>query len=99
MDLEKLQKWVKDDWEKRSKKKPDPCLQLIYLFEELGEMSEAIRKSSGNKKHKNVETDLEEEIGDVLISLATIANNYNINLTSAVKKSQNKILKRHSQNF
>lgn len=95
MKLEELQKWVKEDWDKKSKKRPNPHLQLIYLFEELGEMAEAIRKSSGNKTRKKIRVDLEGEIGDVLIAIATIANNYNIDLDAAISKSKKKIIQRH----
>ncbi len=98
MKLKALQKWVCEDWNKRSKKKPDPHLQLIYLFEELGEMAEAIRKIGGNKARKNVEVDLEGEMGDVLIALATLANNCNVDLSAAVKKCK-KIILRHGQGF
>lgn len=95
MNLKELQNWVKEDWDKNSKKKPDPHLQLIYLFEELGEMAEAIRKAGGDKERKEMKPDLEGEIGDVLIALATVANNYNIDLESAAVKTKNKITKRH----
>jgi len=97
MDLKELQNWVKKDWEKESKKKPDCRLQLIYLFEELGEMAEAIRKLSGNKKRKRLRVDLEGEMGDVLITLATVANYYGINLNNSVSKTKKKITKRHIQ--
>jgi len=99
MTLKDLQNWVKSDWEKSSKKKPDPHLQLIFLFEELGEMAEAIRKSSGNKKRKNVVVDLEGEMGDVLIALSTIANHYKIDLDTAIEKTKKKIKSRHRQGF
>jgi NTP pyrophosphatase (non-canonical NTP hydrolase) len=72
-------------------------LQLIYLFEELGEMAEAIRKLSGNKKRKRLRVDLEGEMGDVLITLATVANYYGINLNNSVSKTKKKIHQRHVQ--
>lgn|SRR3989338_738923 len=97
MNLNELQKWVKKDWDKASKKKPDPHLQLLYLFEELGEMAEAIRKLSGHKTRKKVTVDLEGEIGDVLIAIATVANNYGIDLGAAASKSKKKIIKRHAR--
>ena len=99
MTLNELQKWVKRDWEKSSKNKPNPHLQLIFLFEELGEMAEAIRKSSGNKKRKQVIVDLEGEMGDVLIALSTIANHYQIDLEKAIDKTKKKIKARHRQGF
>lgn len=94
-----MQKWVKRDWDRKSKQKPDPHLQLIYLFEELGEMAEAIRKSGGNKTRKKIKVDLEGEIGDVLITIATIANNYGIDLNAAVSKTKKKIIQRHLKGF
>ena len=99
MNLLELQQWVRTDWEQSPNARPDVHLQLLYLFEELGEMAEAIRKSSGNKEHKDVVVDLEGEMGDVLIALATVANNYHVDLESAVRKSQSKILERHKNGF
>lgn len=97
--MSRLQAWVAEDWDRRSKHKPDPHLQLIYLFEELGEMAEAIRKQGGYKTRKKVEVDLEGEMGDVLIALATLANHYGIDLGQAVRKCQKKIRKRHKSGF
>lgn len=95
MNLNELQNWVKEDWENESRKNPDPHLQLLYLFEELGEMCEAIRKLGGHKERKDMEADLEGELGDVLVALTTVANNYGIDLNSAVSKSKKKIIERH----
>lgn len=97
MNLKELQKWVQKDWDNLSKEKPNSHLQLIYLFEELGEMAESIRKLGGNKERKEIKTDLEEEIGDVLIAITTIANNYGIDLNSAVEKTKKKIIDRHNK--
>ena len=97
MNIQELQAWVKEDWETSSTIKPDPHLQLIYLFEELGEMAEAIRKSSGFKARKEVDVDLEGEMGDVMIALVTVANEYQIDLTAAVEKCKRKIQERHKK--
>ncbi|HXK37961.1 MAG TPA: MazG nucleotide pyrophosphohydrolase domain-containing protein [Candidatus Paceibacterota bacterium] len=99
MQILELQQWVRTDWEQHSNTRPDPHLQLLYLFEELGEMAEAIRKSSGYKDRKDEVMDLEGEMGDVLIALATVANNYNIDLDAAVQKSKIKIEERHRGGF
>ncbi len=90
-----MQQWVREDWEHSSKKQPDRHLQLVYLIEELGEVMEAIRMSQGDKGRKRMRSDIEGEMGDVIIALATIANSYEINLTRAIKKSKTKIIKRH----
>lgn len=97
MRLKDLQNWVKEDWETYSKKMPDPHLQLLYLFEELGEVAESIRKLTGNKDRKKMKVDLEGELGDVLIALTTIANHYKIDLEQSIAKTQVKIRKRHKK--
>lgn len=97
MNLDELQKWVSDDWQHSSKKQPDQCLQLMYLFEELGELVEAIRKSQGDKERKRMAVDIDGEMGDVVIALATIANHHKISLSQAVAKSKQKIINRHKQ--
>lgn len=99
MNIQELQQWVRADWEQHSNNKPDPHLQLLYLFEELGEMAEAIRKNGGYKDRKDEVMDLEGEMGDVLIALATVANNYGIDLEAAVVKSKAKIEERHKGGF
>jgi len=98
-----LQNFVREDWEKKSSHQPDSHLQLIYLFEELGEMAEAIRirqlAEGGQKKRNKAKADLAGEMGDVLIALATIANHYGIDLDAACLKSKKKITKRHARGF
>ncbi len=97
MNLSDLQNWVKEDWEKASKKMPDAHLQLLYLFEELGEVAEAIRKTGGDKERVDKEVDLECELGDVLVALSTIANSYGVDLGAAAEKSKKKIIERHAK--
>lgn len=99
MTLKELQHWVEDDWKHNSKSRPEVYLQLIYLFEELGEMAEAIRKLNKEKDRKAVETDLAGEMADVLISLTTIANHFDIDLTTAVAEAQAKITARHEEGY
>ncbi len=98
MTIKELQSWVERDWQ-RSPQQPDMQLQLIYLFEELGEMAEAIRKRDGSKARKTDATDLEGEMADVLISITTIANHFDIDLTEAVSRCQKKIEDRHEQGY
>ena len=70
-------------------------LQLIYLFEELGEMAEAIRKHNGDKPRTETAADLKGEIADVLISITTLANHFDIDLTEALIQAKHKIEQRH----
>jgi NTP pyrophosphatase (non-canonical NTP hydrolase) len=99
MQIKELQEWVRADWDNHSLVQPNPHVQLLYLFEELGEMAEAIRKKVGHKEHKNEATDLEGEMGDVLIALFTVANNHHIDLEEAVQKTMSKIKTRHAEGY
>jgi NTP pyrophosphatase (non-canonical NTP hydrolase) len=95
MKLSDLQQWVAKDWDEHSPKKPDPHLQLLYMIEEFGEVAEAIRKNQGDKKRKDVSVDLEGELGDLLITICTLANTYGVDLEKSASKAQAKITKRH----
>lgn len=71
---------------------------MLLLFEETGELAKAIRKTIPNfaidyKKVENY-TDIEEEIADVFIVLTSICNKLNINLYDAIKKKEEKNIKR-----
>lgn len=99
MTLAELQKWVKDDWDKNSTTKPSIELQLLYIIEEFGEVAEAIRKSSGNKARKDVVTDIGSEFADLMITIVTLANSYDIDLTGEIAKFQHRLAERHARGF
>lgn len=72
--------------------------KMLLLLEETGELAKAIRKtlpeaSIDYDKIKNY-TDIEEEIADVFIVLLSICNRLNINLYDAIKKKEEKNIKR-----
>lgn len=94
MTIKELQDWVDNDWKTHRKSPPPVLMQLLYLIEELGEVAEAIRKHESvydreGKAQKAV--DIGGEMGDLLISLMTLANHYGIDLTSEVQKFQKKV--------
>jgi len=89
------QKWVKDAWKKSPKTNISERDELLFLMEEIGEMAEAVRKLSGNKENKDLKTDLEKELGDILLSLLTLAIRYNIDLETAFEKTKDSIIKRY----
>lgn len=93
MKLKELQKWTKDAW-KKSTKKVDEKDELLFLFEELGEVAEAIRIKNGLKKNKPI-SDLEDEFGNVLLSLITLANRYNVDLEKGMKKTMKRVEERY----
>lgn len=72
--------------------------KMLLLLEETGELAKAIRKtlpeaSIDYDKIKNY-TSIEEEIADVFIVLVSICNRLNINLYDAIKKKEEKNIKR-----
>jgi NTP pyrophosphatase (non-canonical NTP hydrolase) len=99
MTITDLQQWVAEDWRKRSKHQPTVELQLLYIIEELGEVAEAIRKQDGKKDRKQSEVDLGSEMADLVISIMTLANHFEVNIDDEVKKFQERITKRHSEGY
>jgi NTP pyrophosphatase (non-canonical NTP hydrolase) len=95
MRIRSFQEWVGNSWLEYKGGLPDKHLQLLFVVEEFGEVAEAIRKSQGDKDHKNSRIHLEEEMGDLLVSLSTVAVEQGIDLESAAKKAKAKIIKRH----
>jgi len=99
MTIHELQKWVYDDWHKRSKVMPSVELQLLYIMEELGEVAEAIRKASGSKTRKQAEVDLGSELADLLVSITTLANHFEVDIEKEITLFQSRLAKRHQEGF
>jgi NTP pyrophosphatase (non-canonical NTP hydrolase) len=100
MTIDELQKWVKDDWKNNHATPPTVTLQILYLVEELGEVAEAIRKHESRYDRVGKATkpvDIGGEMGDLLISLTTLANTYNISLTKEVKGFQERLALRREK--
>lgn len=93
MRLKELQTWTKNAWKKSDKKVTEKD-ELLFLFEEIGEVAEAIRIENGFKKNKT-KPDLEDEFGNVLLSLITLANRYNVDLEKGMKKTIKRIEERY----
>ncbi len=99
MTINELQRWVQEDWAKRSKIAPSTELQLLYIIEEFGEVAEAIRKSSGAKERKDSTVDLGSELADLMISITTLANNFDIDLEKEIADFKTRLETRHQQGF
>lgn len=99
MTIKDLQQWVYDDWHNRSKEMPSVELQLLYIMEELGEVAEAIRKTSGSKARKQDTVDLGSEFADLLISITTLANHFDIDLEKEIEGFQSRMSARHKDGF
>lgn len=94
MTIQELQNWVNQDWKKNAAKLPTVELQLLYIIEELGEVAEAIRKNSGQKNRINKNVDLGSEIADLIISITTLANNFDVNITEEIELFQKRLAER-----
>jgi len=67
--MEELRKLIRDKYY-HIDSKSDPLFLLAVLFEEVGELAEAVRK----REIKNIE----EELADVLFMVISIANYFNV---------------------
>jgi NTP pyrophosphatase (non-canonical NTP hydrolase) len=78
-----------------------PHENFTRLVEEVGELARLINHEHGPKKKKTDEGDqsIEGEIGDILYSLACLANIHDINLDQALQKSINKVETRDKNRF
>ena len=64
-----------------------PLSNLARLTEEVGELARAINHKHGDKKKKSDEIDaaIAEELADVLFVTVTLANQLDVDLTSALR--------------
>lgn len=99
MTLTDLQKWVENDWKSGNRERPSVELQLLYIIEELGEVAEAIRKNNSAKPRTDKKVDLGSELADLIISIVTLSNHFDIDLTKEIELFQERMKQRHSVGF
>ena len=67
----------------------DPSKKLVLLVEEVGELARSIRKHAGMKFTATTkQTEVEEELADVLIVLLGLASMLKIDIVSAVNEKE-----------
>lgn len=73
-----------------------PLSNLARLVEEVGELSRALNHRYGSKVPKATEapTDIEEELGDILFTVAVLANSLEIDLEEVMRQTLNKVIDR-----
>lgn len=100
MELKQAQQIV-DTWIKENGVRYfDELTNTVLLMEEVGEVARIMARRYGEQSFKKGEedADLSEELADLLFVLICIANQTNIDLTSAFEKSLEKKTKRdHSR--
>ncbi|MBY0309968.1 nucleotide pyrophosphohydrolase [Patescibacteria group bacterium] len=74
---------------------------LARLMEETGEFARLVNHEYGPKKKKDGEAtqDFEDELGDILYTLACFANTHHIDLDSALARSLEKVAGRDKDRF
>lgn len=73
-----------------------PLANLARLTEEVGELSREINHRFGPKKKKSDEDPgtIEQELGDILFTVGTIANSLGIDLSEVAADTLTKVTKR-----
>lgn len=99
--MNKEQKQIDDWFKEKSWPYWSPHEILARLVEEVGEFARLINHEYGPKKKKSDERaqEFEEELGDVLYTLACFANTHNIDLDTALTKSLEKVMTRDKDRF
>ncbi|MCF7795433.1 MazG-like family protein [Patescibacteria group bacterium] len=92
--MKKLQEKIKD-FCKENDMETSVEHRVLDTMSELGEVAkEVLKMSDYGKKKSEYRQELKAELGDVLFSLITIANTYDINLEDALSKVLDKYEKR-----
>ena len=88
--MEKIQKKVKE-FCKENKLDSSVEYRVLDTLSELGEVAkEVLKMSSYGRKPMKYRTELKNELGDVLFSLVTVANTFEIDLEDALNQSLEK---------
>jgi NTP pyrophosphatase (non-canonical NTP hydrolase) len=101
MSLREVQKQV-DDWVQQYKVPYWPVFeQLARLTEEVGELARELNHRYGSKPKKSTEElkELEDELGDVIFTLAALANSQGLDLEAAFKRVMAKYYSRDKDRF
>lgn len=100
-DLTNMQKQVDDYISQFKTGYFSPLGQLARLTEEVGELAREINHTHGEKQKKSTEEDkaLEEELGDVLFVLISLANSLDIDLSESFHLTMDKFTTRDHFRF
>ncbi len=84
MHVKELQAKVRKDWDENSALQPTSEQKLLFVIEELGEVAEAIRKQTKSVDYKVDDGKLGSEFADLIISVVTLANEYDVDLEKEI---------------
>jgi NTP pyrophosphatase (non-canonical NTP hydrolase) len=87
--LKEIQKYVEELEKERGFTEVSVIQNCLLLGEEVGELFKAVRKSEKMKiDQKSNFTLVEDELADIIIYLAAVANRYNIDLETAFRNKE-----------
>lgn len=78
-----------------------PLANLARLMEEVGELARALNQRFGGKTPKASDRDanIEEELGDILFTVAVLANSLDIDLEHVMRQTLAKVVHRDSSRW
>lgn len=78
-----------------------PLANLARLTEEVGELAREINHEHGPKTKKSSESEgsIEEEMGDIIFTIAALANSLNIDLGRAARRTLDKVAARDTSRW
>lgn len=99
--LKEIQKDVDDFIDQFNVGYFSPADQMLRMTEEIGELAREINHVYGPKQKKESEQiiSLEEEMGDVLFVLVSLANSLDIQLDDAFRRTMEKLWNRDADRF
>lgn len=101
MSMRDIQKQV-DDWVQQYQVPYWPVFeQLARLTEEVGELARELNHRYGSKSKKKTEElkELEDELGDIVFTVAALANSQGLDLDTAFKRIMDKCYGRDKDRF
>ena len=99
--LKNTQKQVDDCMKKSSYSYWEPLAQFTRLTEEVGELAREINHRYGPKTKKSTEEtkELEDEIGDIIFTLACLANSMGVDMEKGFQGAIEKAYGRDKDRF
>ncbi len=99
----KYQKWVKDFYISRNWYDYNTSIRLNFLIEEIGELSQAVRRYEiGRDRPDEIQENKEkslnrikEELGDVLDNIMILADKYNFDVNEIIAEHMDKFERRY----
>jgi len=87
--LKEIQEYVENLEQERGFTEVSVIQNCLLLGEEVGELFKAVRKAEKMKVDKKSDlTSVAEELADIMIYLAAVANRYNIDLENAFRNKE-----------